>query len=482
MAGYFFNMNFKVLPHRNRIPNIIDKIWEHHVVDRKDGHPDILAIDFHLLHEVTTPQAFTLLREKGLNVYDTNRCIATIDHNVSTDLNRHCGGTQDSIHQMETLRQNCEDFGVRLLDLESGHQGIVHVVGPELGITQPGATMVCGDSHTSTHGAVGALAFGIGTTHVAHVLGSGCMLQSKPKTMKIHFKGKKGKGITSKDLILRLIQEIGIGGGTGYVFEYTGEVIRSLSMEERFTICNMSIEGGARAGLISPDKVTFNYLKNRPCAPRGKDWDRAVEYWSSLASPIDAHYDKVVEIDINGLAPMVTWGTNPGEGISVDQVIPNPKDYAPEKADKITSSLDYTHLEGGKPITGTPVDYVFIGSCTNARISDLRAAAKIMEGRHVHKNVEMYIVPGSEEVRAQAIEEGLDEIFAEAGVNLRNPGCSMCLAMNEDKVPEGKRCVSTSNRNFIGRQGKGSITHLVSPIMAAAAAVEGEIVDVREFL
>ena len=453
--------------------NIIQKIWDEHVVVSKEGFPDVFGIDLHLIHEVTSPQAFEMLREKGLKFHAVGRAVATVDHNVSTAVNRKVATDAGSQKQIMMLRNNCTEFGVKLMDMDSGKQGIVHVIGPELGLTQPGITVVCGDSHTSTHGAFGALAFGIGTTEVGHVMATGCLLQEKPKTMKVNFVGKMGKCVTAKDLILKLIAQIGVAGARGHVIEYCGEAMSRLSMDERMTICNMSIECGARAGLISPDEVTFEYLQGRECVPKGKKWVEAIQYWSSLVSDKDAEYDSVVEVNIDGMAPMVTWGFNPEQGIEVSEVIP-------ENAD--VQALDYVKLRAGQNIEGVEVDYVFIGSCTNARLSDLREAADIFKNRKVAKGVIVYIVPGSEEVMKQAKIEGLDEIFEGAGAMFRNPGCSMCLAMNEDKVPEGKRCASTSNRNFVGRQGKGAITHLMSPIMAAAAAVTGKITDVRKLI
>lgn len=443
------------------------------MVVSKANFPDVFAIDLHLIHEVTSPQAFQVLREKGLKFHAVGRAVATIDHNVSTALNRKIATDPGSQKQIITLRKNCSEFGVKLLDMDSGRQGIVHVIGPELGLTQPGITIVCGDSHTSTHGAFGALAFGIGTTEVGHVMATGCLLQDKTKTMKVNFVGKVGVGVTAKDLILKLIAQIGVAGARGNVIEYCGEAVRAMSMEERMTVCNMSIECGARAGLIAPDEVTFEYLRGRECAPSAKKWQKAVKYWQSLVSDQGCEYDSVVEVKIDGMAPMVTWGFNPGQGVEVTGKIPDDADG---------QALDYVRLKAGQKIEGVPVDYVFIGSCTNARLSDLRAAAMIFEGRKVAEGVIVYIVPGSEAVKAAAMREGLDKIFIEAGANFRNPGCSMCLAMNEDKVPEGKRCASTSNRNFVGRQGKGAITHLMSPIMAAAAAVTGRITDVRGLL
>lgn len=452
--------------------NIIEKIWDQHVVVSRDGFPDIFAIDLQLIHEVTSPQAFNELLERKMKVFDVERCVATLDHNIPTSFNRKIITNPTSANQVETLRNNCRDFEVKLLDMESGKQGIVHVIGPELGLTQPGMTIVCGDSHTSTHGAFGALAFGIGTSEVGHVLGTSCMLQLKSKTMRVKFIGRRGLGVTAKDMILALIRQISVSGATGYVVEYAGEAISGLSMEERMTICNMSIECGARAGLIAPDEVTFEYLEGREAVVSGEEFERAKKYWKSLVSDDGASYDKEVEVDISDLRPMVTWGVNPGEAICIDEVIP----------DSDLTALDYVKLQAGEKIEGVGVDYVFIGSCTNARISDLRAAAEIFRGRKVAAGVQVYVVPGSESVRDMARKEGLDLVFTEAGADFRNPGCSMCLAMNDDKVPAGKRCVSTSNRNFVGRQGTGSITHLVSPIMAAAAAIEGKITDVRKYL
>lgn len=456
--------------------NIIEKIWDAHVVKSKDGYPDIFAVDLHLIHEVTSPQAFTVLRERGLPIFAPDRTVATIDHNVSTAKNRQIITDPDSLNQINTLRKNCQDFSVKLLDMDSGYQGIVHVIGPELGLTQPGMTIVCGDSHTATHGAFGAIGFGIGTTEVSHVMATGCILQYRPKTMKVEFKGKMGKWITAKDLVLKLINQIGVSGGKGHIIEYCGEVISEMSMEQRMTICNMSIECGARAGLIAPDEVTFEYMRDRKCVPRGMKFREAKEFWSSLCSDEGCYYDKTVVIDIDELAPMVTWGFNPGQSVQIGEVVPDPVNESDKQA------LDYVELQPGVSLDGIPVDYVFIGSCTNARISDLREAAKIFEGRRVADGVKVYVVPGSENVRDVARYEGLDKIFEAAGAEFRNPGCSMCLAMNEDRVPEGKRCASTSNRNFVGRQGKGSITHLMSPVMAAAAAVSGYITDVRKFL
>ena len=459
---------------------IIDKIWEFHTVESKVGFPDILAIDLQLVHEVTSPQAFQLLKERNLPVFATDRTLATVDHNVPTK--REGFQNPTSRHQIETLRENCRAFGVPLLDMESGYQGIVHVVGPELGYTHPGMTIVCGDSHTSTHGAFGALAFGIGTSEVAQVLAVGCILQKRPKTMRVTFKGTLPKSVTAKDIILSLIRKIGINGGNGHVIEYTGEVIGLLSMEERMTICNMSIECGARAGLIAPDAITFNYIQDRIGAPKKDKWEYALKFWNSLSTDSGAAFDKEVELSLSDLAPMVTWGINPEQAISIDETVPNPSQLSGDHKNLAQKAIDYVQLIPGQPVKGLPIDYVFIGSCTNARLSDLRAAAKIMQGRKIAKGVTTLVVPGSEVVHRMAIEEGLADIFIEAGAEYRSPGCSMCLAMNEDRVPPGKRCASTSNRNFIGRQGTGSITHLMSPAMAAAAAVTGKITDVRHFI
>jgi 3-isopropylmalate/(R)-2-methylmalate dehydratase large subunit len=462
--------------------NIINKIWDLHVVQSKKEFPDVVSIDLHLIHEVTSPQAFEVLRKRGLKIHALERTIATVDHNVSTTPDREKLPNPVSRSQILTLRKNCKEFGVKLWDMGGGRQGIVHIVGPEQGLTQPGMTIVCGDSHTSTHGAFGALALGIGTTEISHVMATGCLLLSRPKTMKIQFKGHLGKGITAKDMILKLIQVIGVHGATGFVLEYCGESIRKLSMEQRMTICNMSIECGARAGLISPDETTYDYMKGRLGAPKGKEWDRAVAHWRSISSKEDATYDRIVEIEIDDLAPVVTWGTTPGQSISINQTIPEPKSMTEEEGELAQKSLEYMQLKAGQPIEGVPVDYVFLGSCTNSRISDYREAAKIFKGKKVAKGVIVYVVPGSEAVRNQIIEEGLDQIFIEAGADFRQPGCSMCLGMNEDKCPPGKRVASTSNRNFIGRQGPGALSHLMSPIMAAAAAITGKIIDVRKLI
>lgn len=462
--------------------NIINKIWDLHVVESKEDFPDIVSIDLHLLHEVTSPQAFEVLRKKGLKIHALERTVATVDHNVSTTPDRESLPSQVSRNQILTLRKNCGEFGVKLWDMGSGRQGIVHIIGPEQGLTQPGMSIVCGDSHTSTHGAFGALALGIGTTEIGHVMATGCLLLNRPKTMNIQFDGHLGLGITAKDMILKLIQVIGVHGATGFVLEYCGPAIRKLPMEQRMTICNMSIECGARAGLVSPDETTYEYMKGRLGVPKGTEWDRAVIHWKSLASTDQSTYDRTVAIELDHLAPVVTWGTTPGQSIGIDQKIPSPKSMTQEEGELAKQSLEYMRLEAGQPLEGVPIDYVFLGSCTNSRISDYREAAKILKGKRIAKGVTVFVVPGSEAVRKQMIEEGLDRIFIEAGADFRQPGCSMCLGMNEDKCPPGKRVASTSNRNFIGRQGPGALSHLMSPIMAAAAAVTGKITDVRKFL
>lgn len=458
---------------------IIEKIWDSHVVEHKEGFPNILAIDLQLVHEVTSPQAFQVLKERNLSVFAPKRTLGTVDHNVPTTRERLNILNPISRHQIETLRENCGLFGIPLLDMGSGYQGIVHVVGPELGFTHPGMTIVCGDSHTSTHGAFGALAFGIGTSEVAQVLATGCILQKKPKTMRVNFKGNMSIGVTAKDIILALIRKIGVNGGTGHVIEYTGEVVHSLSMEERMTICNMSIECGARAGLIAPDETTFAYIKDKVGAPKGDQWDQAIKFWKNLKTDSKAVFDKEIELSLSKITPMVTWGINPEQTIGINESVPNPISFPEEVRDIAQKALDYVKLTPGTPIEGVPIDYVFIGSCTNARLSDLREAAKIMKGRKIAPGVKVYIVPGSEAIHRMAIEERLAAIFIGAGAEYRSPGCSMCLAMNDDRVPPSKRCASTSNRNFIGRQGPESITHLMSPAMAAAAAVTGKITDIR---
>lgn len=453
--------------------NIIEKIWESHVVTQKEGHPAIFAIDLMLIHEVTSAQAFDTLKEKGLPVFDTSRLLATLDHSIPTRVNRFEIFDTAAKNQVETLRRNCAEHNIPIFDFDSGSQGIVHVIGPELGATQPGMTIVCGDSHTSTHGAFGALAFGIGTSEVGHVLATGCLLQRKPKTMRVEFKGKFNQGVYSKDAILKLIAEIGIGGANGHIIEYCGEAVSSMSMEERMTVCNMSIECGARAGLIAPDEVTFNYIKGRPRAP--KNWEQAVEKWKSLVSDSGSTYDKEVVIDVSKLTPMITWGTNPEQACEISSSIPKLEDLKDDKKKMAQSALEYIGLKAGQALEGIPIDWAFVGSCTNGRIEDLRIVAKILENKKIATNVTMYVVPGSEAVRTQAIKEGLADIFKAAGADFRMPGCSMCLGMNDDKVPVGARCISSSNRNFVGRQGPGSRTHLASPATVAASAIAGKI-------
>jgi 3-isopropylmalate/(R)-2-methylmalate dehydratase large subunit len=459
---------------------IIEKIWNQHVVDQQEGAPAILAIDLHLVHEVTSPQAFTGLRSRGLKVRRPDRTVATADHSIPTTPRNLPIADEMAAAQVKQLEANCAEFGVPLHGWESPNQGIVHVIGPELGLTQPGATIVCGDSHTATHGAFGALAFGIGTSEVEMVLATQCLLQRKPKTYLVRVDGTLRPGVSAKDIILALIARIGVGGGTGHVFEYAGSAIRALSMEERMTICNMSIEGGARAGLVAPDETTFAYLKGRPHAPQGADWDAAVARWRTLASDEGATYDKEIVIDANTLEPMVTYGTNPGMGLPISGTIPNPANESdPAAARALTRALEYMDLRAGDSIIGRPVNTVFIGSCTNGRISDLRLAANVLKGQTVAKGVRVMVVPGSADVKRQAEREGLDTIFRDAGADWREAGCSMCIAMNGDQLAPGEYAISTSNRNFEGRQGKGGRTFLASPLTAAATALTGVIADPR---
>jgi len=459
---------------------LFEKVWESHLVAEPANEPALLYIDLHLVHEVTSPQAFEGLRLAGRKLRRPDRTVATVDHNVPTTANRLIIEDAIAAKQIDTLRKNCADFGVELYDVQSPEQGIVHVIGPELGLTKPGMTIVCGDSHTSTHGAFGALAFGIGTSEVEHVMATQCLPQSKAKTFRIAVEGELPDGVTAKDVALGIIGRIGTDGATGYVIEYAGSVIRSLSMEGRMTVCNMSIEAGARAGMIAPDETTFAYLKGRKFAPQGVEWEKAVTEWKQLASDQGAKYDRELVIPAIELAPYVTWGTSPGMVIPVTEVVPDP---AATKSDSdrrgFERALEYMNLKAGTPIEDVTIDRVFIGSCTNSRIEDLRAAAKVVSGYHVHKNVRAMVVPGSQQVKAQAEHEGLDHIFREAGFEWREPGCSMCLGMNPDILQPGERCASTSNRNFEGRQGRGGRTHLVSPMMAAAAAITGHFTDVR---
>jgi 3-isopropylmalate/(R)-2-methylmalate dehydratase large subunit len=465
---------------------LAEKIWDAHLVRSEAGEPDLLYIDLHLVHEVTSPQAFDGLRAAGRKVRRPDLTIATEDHNVPTTgitgpgvpLTGPNSPVTDPVSriQVETLRKNAAEFGVRLHPMGDAGQGIVHVIGPQLGLTQPGMTIVCGDSHTSTHGAVGALAFGIGTSEVEHVLATQTLPQIKPKTMAVEVTGALPEGVTAKDLILAIIAQIGTGGGQGYVIEYRGEAIRSLSMDGRLTVCNMSIEAGARAGLIAPDEVTFEYLKGRPHAPQGADWDAAVEYWKSLPTDEGAVFDKTVTIDATKLTPYVTWGTNPGQALPLGESVPDPASISdPDKSASAARALQYMGLTAGTPLRDVAVDTVFVGSCTNGRLSDLRAAADVLRGRQVASGVRMLVVPGSMQVRAQAEAEGLDAVFTQAGAEWRSAGCSMCLGMNPDTLSPGERSASTSNRNFEGRQGKGGRTHLVSPAVAAATAVTGKL-------
>jgi 3-isopropylmalate/(R)-2-methylmalate dehydratase large subunit len=467
---------------------LFQKIWDEHLVRPETPEtPAVLYIDLHLVHEVTSPQAFTELRERGLPVRRPDRTLATMDHSTPTTP-RATGGTipiadPQAAAQLGRLARNCADFGIPLYALGDQRQGIVHVIGPELGVTQPGMTIVCGDSHTSTHGAFGALAFGIGTSEVAHVLATQCLLQNRPRTMEVEVAGRLAPGVAAKDIILAIIAQIGIGGGTGYVFEYTGEAIRALSMEERMTICNMSIEGGARAGLIAPDDTTFEYIAGRPHAPQGAAWDAAVAGWRALPTDPGASYDARVTLDARQLRPMITYGTNPGMGIPIDGRVPDPDQVAdPSQRQAIDKALRYMGLRPGQALLGQRVDVVFLGSCTNSRISDLRLAAGLLQGRHIAPEVRMLVVPGSQQVKRQAESEGLDEIFRAAGAEWREAGCSMCIAMNGDQLAPGQYAVSTSNRNFEGRQGRGGRTFLASPLTAAATALTGAIADVRQLL
>ncbi len=453
-----------------------EKVWDAHVVRRAEGEPDLLYIDLHLVHEVTSPQAFDGLRLAGRKVRRADLTIATEDHNVPTyDVDKPIADPV-SRTQVETLRRNADEFGIRIHTLGDKDQGIVHVIGPQLGLTQPGLTVVCGDSHTSTHGAFGAIAFGIGTSEVEHVLATQTLPQAKPKTMAVTVDGELRDGVTAKDLVLALIAKVGTGGGQGYIVEYRGEAIRALSMEARMTVCNMSIEWGAKAGMIAPDETTFAYLKDKPHAPQGADWDVAVEYWNSLTTDDDAIFDAEVVLHADEITPFVTWGTNPGQGVPLSGAVPSPDDFDGEN-DKVAAAkaLEYMDLKPGTPMRDIHVDTVFLGSCTNGRIEDLRAAAGVIEGRTVAEGTRMLVVPGSGRVRLQAESEGLDVVFKEAGAEWRGAGCSMCLGMNPDQLAPGERSASTSNRNFEGRQGKGGRTHLVSPLVAAATAVRGTL-------
>ncbi len=462
--------------------SLFEKVWDAHVVaPESEDRPAMLYVDLHLVHEVTSPQAFDMLREKGLEVRRPDLCLATLDHSTPTvpvtslkDL--EVVSEPAAARQLIQMEKNCKEFGIELHGFASDRRGIVHVIGPELGATQPGKTIVCGDSHTSTHGAFGALAFGIGTTEVGHALATQCLLQRRPRTFAINLEGTLRPGVTAKDIILRIIGTIGVGGGTGHAIEYRGSAIAGLSMEERMTVCNMSIEAGARAGMIAPDDTTYEYMAGRPLAPDGADWDRALAHWRTLPGDAGARYDKSVDIDVSELAPMVTFGTNPGMVISIDDAVPDQDDPAFRKA------LSYMQIEAGKPLSGQPVNVVFIGSCTNGRLSDIRQAASVLEGRRVPDDVRLLVVPGSERVKRDAEAQGLHEIVLAAGGEWREPGCSMCIAMNGDRVTRGQLAVSTSNRNFEGRQGSGARTILASPLTAAAAAVTGVVTDPRTLL
>ena len=467
---------------------LFDKVWDAHLVRPETADtPAVLYIDLHLIHEVTSPQAFTELRQRGLRVRRPDRTLATMDHSTPTTPRNALGIIPvidpQAIAQLDQLRANCAEFGIPLYELGSANQGIVHVIGPEQGLTQPGMTIVCGDSHTSTHGAFGALAFGIGTSEVGHVLATQCLLQYRPKTCAVRVDGRLQPGVTAKDIILAIIARYGVGGGTGHVFEYMGEAIRALSMEERMTICNMSIEGGARAGMVAPDDTTFAYVAGRPYAPQGAAFEAAVARWRQLPSDEGAVFDKAMELDASTLAPMITYGTNPGMGIPIDAPIPTPEQL-PDAASRqaLDKAMAYMGLEPGKPLLGHKVDMVFIGSCTNSRISDLRQVAAFLKGRKVAEDVRVMVVPGSQQVKRQAEAEGLDAIFLAAGAEWREAGCSACLGMNDDKVPPGKYAVSTSNRNFEGRQGPGARTMLASPLTAAATAITGVVTDPRTML
>jgi 3-isopropylmalate/(R)-2-methylmalate dehydratase large subunit len=461
---------------------LFDKIWDSHVVHQPPDSPTLLYIDLHLLHEVTSPQAFEGLRMAKRRVRRTDLTIATVDHNVPTSERRQIITDPLAAQQIETLRRNCAEHGIRLFDIHSAEQGIVHVIGPELGLTQPGQTIVCGDSHTSTHGAFGSLAFGIGTSEVEHVLATQCLTQQKPLTMQVRFNGLLPAGVTAKDMALGLIAAIGTAGATGHVIEYCGEAVRSLSMEGRMTLCNMSIEAGARAGMIAPDEITFCYLEGRRSAPQGDEWDKALTRWKNLKSDDGAHFDRFIEIDASAMAPFVTWGTNPAMAAAVSAAVPDPNQLPAEAERRAAErALEYMALRPGTPIQQIPIDVVFIGSCTNARLEDLRAAANVVHGYKVHDGVRALVVPGSQAVKRAAEAEGIDQVFRSAGFEWRQPGCSMCLGMNEDILAPGQRCASTSNRNFEGRQGRGGRTHLLSPAMAAAAAITGRFTDIRDW-
>lgn len=467
---------------------LFKKIWDRHVVAQQSNSPAVLYVDLHLVHEVTSPQAFTGLRQRGLQVRRPDKTIATIDHGVPT---RSDGGSTGRMafadelcaKQIHQLEENCLQYGIRLYGLDSPKQGVVHIIGPELGLTQPGMTIVCGDSHTATHGAFGALAFGVGTSEVEHVLATQCLLQREPKTIEVRVEGRLGLGVTAKDVILALINRIGVGGGTGHVLEYTGSAIRAMTMEERMTVCNMSIEAGARAGMVAPDEVTFEYLSGREAVPQGPDWERSLSAWRQLPSDEGAVYDQSVTMDASALQPVISFGTNPGMSIPINEHLPQPEDFTDDnQRAAFEKALAYMGLSAGSQLLGHPVDVVFIGSCTNGRLSDLRQAAGLMEGRKVAPGTRVLVVPGSQQVKRQAEAEGLHRIFQAAGAEWREAGCSMCIAMNGDQLEPGQYSVSTSNRNFEGRQGKGGRTFLASPLTAAAAAITGRVTDPRPLI
>ncbi len=462
---------------------LFDKIWDRHIVVQQPDSPGLLYIDLHLVHEVTSPQAFEGLRRRGLRVRRPDLTVATMDHSTPTGQLELPLVDQLAERQIRQLETNCREFGIRLYDMQSPERGIVHVIGPELGLTQPGMTIVCGDSHTSTHGAFGALAFGIGTSEVEHVLATQCLLQNRPKTFQVNFQGRLRDGVTSKDMILALIAQIGIAGGTGHVIEYSGDAVRLLDMEARMTLCNMTIEAGARAGMVAPDDTTYEYLAGRPSAPQGAAWEVALRYWRSLPTDPGARFDRTLDLDVSGLEPMITYGTNPGMGIPITQPVPRPESMTePSHKAALEKALRYMELQPGRPLLEHPIEVVFIGSCTNARISDLRQAAGVLRGRQVAPGTRLLVVPGSEAVRRQAEAEGLDRIFREAGGDWRYAGCSMCIAMNGDQLQPGEYAISTSNRNFEGRQGAGGRTFLASPLTAAASAIFGRITDPRTLL
>lgn len=472
----------------NTPKTLFNKIWDRHIIVQQPDSPAVLYIDLHLIHEVTSPQAFTDLRQHGLKVRRPEKTIATIDHALPTRpsnsvAERLAFADEMCIKQIHQLEENCREFGVRLYDLQNANNGIVHIIGPELGLTQPGMTIVCGDSHTATHGAFGALAFGIGTSEVEHVLATQCLLQYQPKTYEVRINGRLASCVTAKDVILALINRIGVSGGTGYVLEYTGETIHSMTMEERMTICNMSIEAGARAGMVAPDDVTFEYLAGREFTPTGLDWERSLAVWKQLPSDEGAVYDNCVVLDVSTLEPMITFGTNPGMSVPINSKLPSPGDFADaNQRAAFEKALNYMGVQAGMSLVGQVVDVVFIGSCTNGRISDLRLAASLLDGRKVAPGMRVLVVPGSQLVKQQAEIEGLDQIFKEAGAEWREPGCSMCIAMNGDQLEPGQYAISTNNRNFEGRQGKGGRTFLASPITAAAAAITGRVTDPRTLL